>query len=75
MYNEHLSLLQITAERLINELNWVLLLIESKISDVRVYKSKYKQIDALIDSKRQLVSLFNFKSLFACFYFLLLYSK
>ena len=69
MYYEHLVLLQITAEKLINELNWVLLLIESKVNDEKVYERKKKRVDKILGSSQQLVSLkaCSFNPFFASF--------
>ena len=70
---ECLILLQITAERLIGELNVVVLIIQSKINDFKVYEREKKRVDKIIQTKEISVSLFisnkniisDFKLLFA----------
>ena len=59
MYYEHLILLQITAERMINELKLVALLIQTKKNKEKSYERKNRYLNAFIDSNQQLV---NYKS-------------
>ena len=57
---ECLILLQITAERLIGELDVVVLIIQSKINDFKVYEREKKRVDKIIQTKEISVSLFIF---------------
>ena len=53
---ECLILLEITADRLIGELNVVRLLIKTKINDLKVYERKKKLVDNILICKEISVS-------------------
>ena len=53
---ECLILLEITADRLIGELNVVRLLIRTKINDLKVYEREKKLVDRILQSKEISVS-------------------